>query len=125
MAMSLDPKQFSGIVEQWSQIGRAGEPRIEPEARRAYSRRTWFAPVEVMPRAQDDEPNRVYATSTDIGLGGVGILSRTELPQGQTVWLRVPDNSGQGPWVSMRVAHTIQTVGGYRVGLSFENGPEL
>ena len=71
----------------------------------------------------DDE--LVYVQSSDVGEGGIGLVTKLQLPRNKSVFLRRDESE---PWVRCHVVHTTATVGSYKVGVElafdFDDPPE-
>lgn len=97
------------VVQRWlADAVRTGDLDAY-QAKRKSLRASWRQPMELL---VDDK--LVYVQSSDVGEGGIGLVTKLRLPRKKTVLLRRNDRE---PWVRCHVIHTTATVGSYKVGM--------
>ncbi len=103
-------------IRDWTEEAQISGVTDHYAGKRAHPRTTWSVSVVVKITSGKDTGELVYAKSKDVSLGGIGLLSRHNIPPHTAVEIWA-GNHGQG--VSGRVMHSTRTVAGYIIGVAF------
>ena len=85
--------------------------------KRAWPRTTWSVSVIVKIISGRSTGELVYARGKDVSLGGIGFISRRNIPALTAVEIWAADHP---QCVSGRVMHSTRTVNGYIIGVAFD-----
>ncbi len=112
------PEQFATLPrDRWLEIlSRCVRPEVEPPVRRKSRRYGVEFGVARLLYQEDDVPVERTAPLRDISPDGLMVKSHKRIRVGTPVWLTVTLEDTTFALVG-RVAHSTQTVGGYKVGI--------
>lgn len=99
-------------VRRWLEEARASAPPDVYSARRAEPRYEWHCTLEMKAQGKVH-----YVQTRDISTHGIGINTRLQFDDGESVMIRRDEPD---PWVPAKVQRATQTVGGYKVGVGFD-----
>ena len=107
----------ASVVRSWlDQAERTGTTDLYV-GKRAWPRTTWSVSVVVKIVSGRSTGELVYARGKDVSLGGIGFISRRNIPAHTVVEIWAADHP---QCVSGRVMHSTRTVGGYIIGVAFD-----
>ncbi len=112
--MSSTQCDVQAIVKTWLKELRQGG---DVEMDKYFGKRTeprWFVWGESLEVFVDDET--VLARGENLSTTGLGFVCKRLLPRGEIVQVRRVDDDY---WVPVRVQHSTQTIGSYKVGARF------
>lgn len=103
------------VIRAWLHAAADDETLDVYSGKRRVRRWSWNNSMEMR---LDGQTHFVYAE--DLSPLSIGIVSRVAMKPNQQIELRRDESED---WVHATVKQVIETVGGYRVGLSFDNAP--
>ncbi len=104
------------VIQAWLNDARRTGKKDVYSGKRSSPRFIWEAPITVEILDGDSAGESFFATSRDIGAGGVGFRGRHRLEQDTLVRVTL-DNTGAS--VEAMVRHTSETLGAFIIGVEF------
>lgn len=107
----------SAVIHEWVREASKGGMKDSYEGKRAHTRTTWSTPLAVKILSGPDKNTVVMVKAKDVSLGGVGFISRLQIPLHVEVEI-CAGNSAR--CVKGRVKHATNTVSGFIIGVEFD-----
>ena len=104
------------IIESWNEEAEKTGTTDTYTGKRAWLRTTWNAPVIIKLTSGKNAGELIHAKAKDVSLGGIGIISRNDIPMHTAIEIWV-GNHQQG--VPGRVMHSTRTMVGFIIGVAF------
>ena len=109
------------VVRNWVAEAQRTGTTDTYSGKRVWTRTTWGVSVVVKIVSGRNHGELVYARGKDVSLGGIGFVSRREIPVHTAVDIWAAEHP---QCVSGRVMHCTRTVGGFIVGVALDTPAE-
>jgi hypothetical protein len=111
------------VLTEWVADAAAQSESDAYLGKRQTLRYVWPAAIEAVIKPGAPGERKIYVTGRDVSEGGIGLLTRHDVPIGTPIWLRYADDGDKCPWVPGKIVHSTRTVAGYRLGVQFDVEP--
>lgn len=107
----------STVVQAWVREAARDGKTDTYTGKRTTPRTTWDAPLAIKILSGLDKGKVIMAKARDISLGGLGLISRVEIPQHVEVEISVGSNARSAKG---RIMHSSKALGGFIIGIKFD-----